>query len=103
MRSELIVEAMVHVPNRFVLAKLLAKATRAMHVPGSRIEDTTNGVLARFGRSNPLLGLQSVEDPTIRVRPSKPDANITYPAEQPTLPPVRHSNALLGAVRVLGA
>src|SRR5258708_5039891 len=103
MRSELIFESMAHAPNRFLLTKLLAKATRAMHVPGTRIEDSTNDVLARFGRSNPLVGLQPVEDPTIRVRPSKPDAIITYPAERPTPAPVRHSNALLEAARVLGA
>ena len=102
MRSELIFEAMAHVPNRFLLTKLLAKTTRAMHVRGTRIEDSTNDVLARFGRSNPLVGLQPVEDPTTRVRPSKPDATITYPAEPPAPASVRHSNALFEAARVIG-
>ncbi len=103
MRSELVFAAIADVPNRFLLTQLVAKATRAMHMPGTRIENTTNDVLARFSRSNPLVGLPPIEDPTIRARPSKPDANITYPMERPTPAPVRHSNALLEAVRVLGA
>jgi hypothetical protein len=103
MRSELVFEAMADVPNRFLLTKLVAKATRAMHVPGTRIENTTNDVLARFSRSNPLVGSQPIQDPTIQACPSKPDANITYPVERPTPAPVRRSNALLEAARVLGA
>lgn len=54
MRSELIFEAAVQVPNRF----LLAKATRGLHRPGSRIHDATNGVFVRFSRSNPIADVQ---------------------------------------------
>ena len=45
---------MKQVPNRFLLAEALAKATRGLHKPGTRIEDTTNDVLTRFGWANPI-------------------------------------------------
>lgn len=51
MRSELIFRAVAHEPNRYLLVKLLAKGTRAMHRPYTRVPDTTNEVLRRFGRS----------------------------------------------------
>ena len=54
MRSDLIFGAVTHVPNPFLLAKILAKATRRFHKPGTRIQDTTNDVLVRFGRANPV-------------------------------------------------
>jgi hypothetical protein len=54
MRSDLVFGAMTHVSNRFLLVKVLAKATREFHRPGTCIQDTTNEVLARFGCANPL-------------------------------------------------
>jgi hypothetical protein len=54
MRSDLVFGAMKQVSNRFLLTKALAKATRALHRPGSRIQETTNDVLTRFGRANPI-------------------------------------------------
>ena len=54
MRSNLVFIAMKQVPNRFLLAEALARATRGLHKPGSRIEDTTNDVLTRFGWANPI-------------------------------------------------
>ena len=60
MRSDLVFGAMAHVPNRFLLTKLAAKATRKLHRPGSRIQDTANDVLGRFRRANPMAGMQLV-------------------------------------------
>jgi hypothetical protein len=54
MRSDLVFGAMKQFSNRFLVTKALAKATRALHRPGSRIQDTTNDVLIRFGRTNPI-------------------------------------------------
>jgi hypothetical protein len=51
MRSELIFRAVAHEPNRYRLVKLLAKGTRGMHRPYTRLQDTMNEVLQRFGRS----------------------------------------------------
>jgi hypothetical protein len=60
MRSELVFCAINHVPNRFLLAKILARASRGFHKPGTRIEDTTNAVLERFGCANPIADQQSI-------------------------------------------
>jgi hypothetical protein len=54
MRSELVFEALTYVSNRFLLTNLTGKATRKLHKPNSRLEDTMNDVLARFGRANPI-------------------------------------------------
>jgi len=54
MRSELIFGAIAHVPNRFLLTKLAAKATRKFHRPNTRIQDTTNDVFVHFIRSSPI-------------------------------------------------
>jgi hypothetical protein len=54
MRSELIFGAIAHVPNRFLLTKLAAKATRKFHRPNTRIQETTNEVFVHFSRSSPI-------------------------------------------------
>jgi hypothetical protein len=57
MRSDLVFGAMKYVPNRFLLTGLASKAVRSLHVPNTRIQDTTNGVFERFTRINPLAGI----------------------------------------------
>jgi hypothetical protein len=52
MRSDLVFGAMKQVSNRFLLARTVAQATRAFHRPRTRIQDTTNEVLIRFGGAN---------------------------------------------------
>lgn len=54
MRSDLVFDAAIHIPNRFLLVRALAKAARELHKPGARIQDTTNDVLVRFARANPI-------------------------------------------------
>jgi len=54
MRSDLVFGAHALVPNRFLLCKLAAKATRAFHRPGTRIHDTTNEVLDRFSHATSI-------------------------------------------------
>jgi hypothetical protein len=58
MRSELVFGAMVHVPNRFLLAKLTATATRKLHRPRSPIEETVTQVLLRFKHVSPIARAQ---------------------------------------------
>nr|WP_251106630.1 DNA-directed RNA polymerase subunit omega [Alloacidobacterium dinghuense] len=57
MRSELVFGAMTHVSNRFLLTKLAARATRKLHRPNTRIQETMNDVLVRFSHANPLGGV----------------------------------------------
>jgi hypothetical protein len=65
MRSDLIFGALTHVTNRYELCQLASKATRKLHKPNTRLQDTTNEVLDRFkdsltADSSAELGVQSI-------------------------------------------
>ena len=53
MRSDLVFGALSHVSNRYQLCQLASKATRKLHKPNTRLQDTTNEVLCRFQPTNP--------------------------------------------------
>jgi hypothetical protein len=53
MRSDLVFGALSHVSNRDQLCQLASKATRKLHKPNTRLQDTTNEVLVRFHSTNP--------------------------------------------------
>jgi hypothetical protein len=53
MRSDLVFAALSHVSNRYQLCQLASKATRKLHKPNTRLQDTTNEVLCRFQTANP--------------------------------------------------
>jgi hypothetical protein len=53
MRSDLVFGALSHVSNRYQLCQLASKATRKLHKPNTRLQDTTNEVLGRFRTSDP--------------------------------------------------
>jgi hypothetical protein len=53
MRSDLVFGALSHVSNRYQLCQLVSKATRKLHKPNTRLQDTTNDVLYRFRTTNP--------------------------------------------------
>jgi len=53
MRSDLVFGALSHVSNRYRLCQLASKATRKLHKPNTRLQDTTNEVLVRFHTTNP--------------------------------------------------
>jgi len=53
MRSDLVFGALSHVSNRYRLCQLASKATRKLHKPNTRLQDTTNDVLYRFRTTNP--------------------------------------------------
>jgi len=53
MRSDLVFGALSHVSNRYQLCQLASKATRKLHKPNSRLQDTTNEVLERFQHKHP--------------------------------------------------
>jgi hypothetical protein len=54
MRSGLVFGAMTYVSNRSLLTKVAATATRKLHRPNTRIQDTANEVFGRFRHANPL-------------------------------------------------
>jgi hypothetical protein len=53
MRSDLVFRALSQVSNRYQLCQLASKATRKLHKPNTRLQDTTNEVLNRFHVANP--------------------------------------------------
>ena len=63
MRSELVFGAMKYVSNRYLLTRIAAKATRKLHRPYTRIEDTLNDVLVRFNQADPLANQKLVQRP----------------------------------------
>ena len=72
MRSDLIFGALAHVENRYTLCQLASKATRKLHKPNSRLQDTTNEVLYRFRTANPGMTAPMAE----------PDATPVHTVEQ---------------------
>jgi hypothetical protein len=56
MRSDLVFGALSQVSNRYQLCQLASKATRKLHKPNTRLQDTTNEVLVRFHTTNPGSG-----------------------------------------------
>jgi hypothetical protein len=70
MRSDLIFGALAHVSNRYQLCQLASKATRKLHKPNTRLQDTTNDVLVRFHQSSPVSGSAVVvsQQPAIQQR-----------------------------------
>ena len=62
MRSDLVFVALSHVTNRYQLCQLASKATRKLHKPNTRVQDTTNEVFGRFQTTNPS-SVESAEAP----------------------------------------
>ena len=53
MRSDIVFGAVAQVANRYTLCQLASKATRKLHKPTTRIEDTANEVFVRFHHESP--------------------------------------------------
>jgi hypothetical protein len=52
-RAELKLMALARESNRYLLTRLIAKATRKLHRPKTRLQDTMNDACERFGCSKP--------------------------------------------------
>jgi hypothetical protein len=70
MRSDLVFGGLSHVSNRYQLCQLASKATRKLHKPNSRLQDTTNEVLVRFHTTNPgsLAPMPAAEEQPVEAR-----------------------------------
>ncbi len=67
MRSNLIYGALTHVKNRYQLCQLASKATRKLHKPNTRLQDTMNEVLYRFRSENPMAPVaRATESESVR-------------------------------------
>ena len=61
MRTDLTFMALTYGSNRYLLTRLIAKATRKMHRPNTRLQDTMNDVFERFGCSKPRADRRAAE------------------------------------------
>ncbi len=68
MRSDLIFGALTHVKNRYQLCQLASKATRKLHKPNTRLQDTTNEVLVRFKHEVPSPAVQPISQAKTHVQ-----------------------------------
>jgi len=104
MRSNLIFCAMNYVPNRFLLAKALAKSARRFHKPGTRIEDTTNDVLIRFGWANPIAQREAFPTAAnLLPHHSRPPVVITHQSNRLNVPTVlKRPHSLPEALQLTG-
>jgi hypothetical protein len=66
MRSDLVFGALSQVSNRYQLCQLASKATRKLHKPNTRLQDTTNEVLVRFHSSNPGSQAAALKAPVVQ-------------------------------------
>ena len=67
MRSDLIYGALAHVSNRYQLCQLASKATRKLHKPNTRLQETANQVFVRFRSTSPAAAAV-VEPPVVEVQ-----------------------------------
>lgn len=70
MRSELVFGAIPEIPNRYQLCQLVAKATRKLHKPNTRLQDTVNAALSHLGSSDAVVG-QDKSDGAIETAESR--------------------------------
>jgi len=68
MRSDLIFGALTHVNNRYELCQLASKATRKLHKPNTRLQDTTNEVLDRFRHTVPMNVASTPSAPSVELQ-----------------------------------
>jgi hypothetical protein len=61
MRADLTFMALACESNRYLLARLIAKATRKLHRPNTRVQDTMNDAFERFGCSKPRADRRAAE------------------------------------------
>ena len=61
MRADLTFMALAHESNRYLLTRLIAKATRKLHRPNTRLQDTMNDVFERLGCSKPKADHRAAE------------------------------------------
>jgi hypothetical protein len=87
MRSDLVFGAAKQVSNRFLLAKALAKATRGLHKPGARVEDTINDVLVCCDSVNPIADENTIrQSTTAGSRRNSPGPPVLHRAGSFTVP-----------------
>jgi hypothetical protein len=96
MRSDLVFGAYVQVPNRYQLCRLTSHATRKLHKPNDRIQDTVNDVLTFFRKANPIAEAGVFPKPTASLAASP------VPAFRSVAPPIEHLDLTRVALNHVG-
>ena len=75
MRADLIFTALADESTRYQLTKSVAKVTRMLHRPNTRVQDTMNEAFKRLGRFKPGAARASTtrKDPPVRPPRSRHD------------------------------
>ena len=63
MHSELAFKAFIYESNRYQLCRLIAKGTRKLHRPNTRLQETTNDVIERFSAPVSTVGAARFAQP----------------------------------------
>jgi hypothetical protein len=84
MRADLTSIALADESNRYQLTKSVAKATRALHRPNTRVQDTMNEAFKWLGRFKPGAAKASITSKDSSVLPPAPCPD---PAFDPIQPP----------------
>ena len=84
MRSDLVFGVQVQVPNRYQLCRLASHATRKLHKPNDRIQDTVNDVLILFRKASPVAEAGVVPKSTAGQSASP------LPLVRTIVPPIKH-------------
>ena len=66
MRADLTFTALAYESNRYRLTKLVAKATRMLHRPNTRVQDTMNDAFKWFDRAKPGAAAMSRKPSAVR-------------------------------------
>lgn len=61
MRADLTLMALAHEPNRYLLTRQIAKATRKLHRPNTRMQDTMNDAFEWFDNKTPRATRRAAE------------------------------------------
>ena len=87
MRTDLTFTALAGESNRYELTKSVAKATRMLHRPNTRVQDTMNDAFKWLGCFKPGAAKASSQRKDSSVRPSAPRRDPAFNQLQP--PPWR--------------
>ncbi|MCU1226121.1 MAG: hypothetical protein JWQ42_4214 [Edaphobacter sp.] len=68
MRAELTFKTVARESNRFLLCRVVAKATRKLHRPNTRVQETMNDALERIGGSSQPVAAVVPEPASVQQR-----------------------------------
>jgi hypothetical protein len=83
MRADLTSMALAGESNRYQLTKSVAKVTRMLHRPNTRVQDTMNVAFKWFGRFKPGAARASIPRKDPSVRPPAPRHDPAFDQIQP--------------------